>query len=56
MYAQGISGLNIQPHDKVLNIGCGTGYLSTVFAFLAGPRGTVHGLDVFPGVAASAQR
>ena len=36
MYAQSVESLGILPGDAVLNVGSGTGYLSTVMAFLVG--------------------
>ena len=35
---------------KVLDVGSGSGYLSTCFAYLTGPRGKIFGIDIFPNL------
>ena len=40
-----IKHLNLQKGSKVLDVGCGTGYLSKVLADLVGPDGKVVAID-----------
>ncbi|MFJ7966459.1 class I SAM-dependent methyltransferase [Streptomyces sp. NPDC096324] len=42
--------------DRVLDVGCGTGYLTRRMAAVVGPRGTVTGVDPSPSVLAYARR
>jgi len=42
--------------DRVLDVGCGTGYLTRHMAAVAGPEGTVTGVDPSPNVLAYARR
>jgi protein-L-isoaspartate(D-aspartate) O-methyltransferase len=53
--AQWIEAANIQPGDRVLHIGTGTGYYTAVMSELTGPRGSVVGYEVDAGLAARAQ-
>ena len=52
MYAMMLEALDISPDSgaRVLNIGSGTGYMSSLLAFLVGTEGAVHGIEVFPAV------
>ncbi|MGW7610565.1 class I SAM-dependent methyltransferase [Streptomyces sp. NPDC054766] len=42
--------------DRVLDVGCGTGYLTRRMAAAVGPEGTVTGVDPSPSVLAYARR
>ncbi|VDO04786.1 unnamed protein product [Rodentolepis nana] len=46
IYATVLRDLNIQPGQSVLNIGSGTGYLSTMFGLLLGSNGLNHGIEL----------
>lgn len=47
---------NIRPGNRVLDVACGTGVLTRAAASLAGPSGTVTGLDLNRGMLAVAAR
>lgn len=47
--------LGVQPGDRVLEIGAGTGYNAALLAVLAGPGGRVTTVDIDPDVAADAR-
>eukprot|EP01052_Picozoa_sp_SAG31_P002566 SAG31_NODE_91_length_26366_cov_6.792211_14_plen_428_part_00 len=47
IYATCLEKLQVHPGHSVLNVGSGTGYLSTMLAFLAGPQGAIHGVEVY---------
>lgn len=46
----------LQPGDKVLDIGCGTGTLAVVAKRRVGPEGTVDGVDASPEMISRAKR
>jgi methyltransferase of FxLD system len=48
--------LDVQPGDRVLEIGAGTGYNAALLAHLTGPSGRVTSIDIDADVAHSAQR
>lgn len=52
MYAMILEHLEIEPSSGLsfLNIGSGTGYLSSIAAFLVGAEGSVHSIEVYPKV------
>lgn len=45
-----IEAAAIQPGDRVLDVGCGTGVVTRLAADVAGSAGTTAGLDVNPGM------
>jgi protein-L-isoaspartate(D-aspartate) O-methyltransferase len=48
--------LDVQPGDRILEIGAGTGYNAALLATLAGPDGHVTTVDIDPEVTADARR
>eukprot|EP01119_Soliformovum_irregulare_P010918 TRINITY_DN2690_c0_g1_i2.p1 TRINITY_DN2690_c0_g1~~TRINITY_DN2690_c0_g1_i2.p1 ORF type:complete len:220 (-),score=45.00 TRINITY_DN2690_c0_g1_i2:126-785(-) len=50
MHAQCLEWLedHLQPGMKVLDVGCGSGYLSAAFSRMVGPEGKVIGIDYLP--------
>jgi protein-L-isoaspartate(D-aspartate) O-methyltransferase len=42
--------LNVQPTDKVLDIGSGSGWSSALLAYLTGPRGQVWAVERIPAL------
>ncbi|GAA5072773.1 protein-L-isoaspartate(D-aspartate) O-methyltransferase [Thermocatellispora tengchongensis] len=48
--------LGVRPGDRVLEIGAGTGYNCALLAHLAGPSGTVVGVDIDDDVVEAARR
>lgn len=56
LHARCISAARVRPGERVLHVGCGTGYYSAVFSELVGPTGAVVAWDVEPELVASAQR
>jgi protein-L-isoaspartate(D-aspartate) O-methyltransferase len=56
LHARCISAARIRPGERVLHIGCGTGYYSAILSELVGSAGAVVAWDVEPELAASAQR
>jgi len=47
MYAHILELLQVRPGHRVLNIGSGTGYLSLLFAWFAGPNGSCPHTPLF---------
>jgi demethylmenaquinone methyltransferase/2-methoxy-6-polyprenyl-1,4-benzoquinol methylase len=52
----GVELLNLQPAERVLEVGFGTGNEILDLAKLVGPEGKVAGIDISPGMLAVAQR
>lgn len=48
LHARCLSAARIQPGDRVLHIGCGTGYYSAILAELVGSLGAVTAWDIEP--------
>ena len=45
LHAALLHALNVQPGDRVVHIGAGTGYYTAILAHLAGPQGTVLAIE-----------
>jgi protein-L-isoaspartate(D-aspartate) O-methyltransferase len=50
-----IDRLDVREGDRVLHIGCGTGYYSAILGAMTGPSGTVTAIDIDAGLAARAR-
>jgi len=52
MHAHALETLskNIGPGSTVLDVGCGSGYLSAALARMVKPGGKVYGIDIVPGL------
>ncbi len=48
--------LDVQPGDRVLEVGAGTGYNAALLAHLSGPSGRVTSIDIDPDLARRARR
>lgn len=46
--------LGVEPGDRVLDVGCGSGWSTALLAHLAGPTGSVVGVELVPEVLAMA--
>ncbi|MCK4991515.1 MAG: class I SAM-dependent methyltransferase, partial [Bacteroidales bacterium] len=44
--SQAIGDMHIQPDDRILDLGCGTGYNSRLMASHLTSKGSIHGLDI----------
>lgn len=56
LHVRCIDALAVRPGDKVLHVGCGTGYYSAILAELAGEEGWVAAYDVEGDLVAAARR
>ena len=43
---QAIKDMHIKPNDHILDLGCGTGYNTSLMASHLNEMGTIHGLDI----------
>ena len=50
-----LDAAELQSGERVLNIACGTGVVPRLAAERVGPKGTVAGLDINPGMLAVAR-
>jgi protein-L-isoaspartate(D-aspartate) O-methyltransferase len=50
-----IDRLGVREGDRLVHLGCGTGYYTAIFAELVGPAGRVDALEVEPELAAGAR-
>jgi len=55
LIAAWLDGLGLRPGQRVLHIGCGTGYYSALIASVVGPDGCVFAIEVDAELAARAQ-
>ncbi|MGD0348392.1 MAG: methyltransferase domain-containing protein [Terracidiphilus sp.] len=51
LWAIHLDQLRIQPGDRILHLGCGTGYYTAILAELTGPSGKVTAIEVDEGLA-----
>jgi protein-L-isoaspartate(D-aspartate) O-methyltransferase len=54
LVATWLDSLDIKPGERVLHIGCGTGYYSAVLASVVGPGGHVFAIEADPALASQA--
>ena len=47
--------LHVRPGDRILHLGCGTGYYTAILAELTGPAGKVTAIEIEEGLAARAR-
>jgi protein-L-isoaspartate(D-aspartate) O-methyltransferase len=47
--------LRVRPGDRILHLGCGTGYYAAILAELTGPAGKVTAIEIDDGLAARAR-
>jgi methyltransferase of FxLD system len=56
LMAKMLALLDVQPGDRVLEVGAGTGYNAALLAHLSGPTGRVTSIDIDPDLALRARR
>ncbi len=54
--ARWMDALALKPGGRVFHLGCGAGYYTAIMAEVVGPRGSVVGLELDPGLAARAKQ
>ncbi len=55
LWAIHLDRLRIRPGDRILHLGCGTGYYTAILAELTGPHGKVTAIEMDAGLAARAR-
>jgi len=55
LWAYHFALLGVRPGDRVLHLGCGTGYYTAILAELTGPLGKVTAVEIDPGLATRAR-
>ena len=53
---QAIKDMHIKPNDHILDLGCGTGYNTSLMASHLNEMGTIHGLDISDEMALQFQK
>jgi protein-L-isoaspartate(D-aspartate) O-methyltransferase len=53
--ARWLDGLDPKPGERVVHVGCGTGYYTAILAHVVGPSGKVTALEIDPELAARAR-
>lgn len=48
--------LDVRPGQKVLDLGCGSGWTTALLAQMVGPTGSVYGVEIIPELVKFAQR
>lgn len=56
IYSEVMEGLQLSPGLSFLNLGSGTGYLSTMVGLIIGPYGTNHGIEFHEDVVQYAKK
>jgi protein-L-isoaspartate(D-aspartate) O-methyltransferase len=51
-----LDGLDVAPGERVVHVGCATGYYTAILAELVGRAGSVTALEIDPKIAAAAKR
>ncbi len=55
LWAYYFDRLGVQPGDRVLHLGCGTGYYTAILAELTGPRGSIAAVEIDEALAERAR-